>query len=64
MQLEQKGAYFEYIKDLDRMGVAHPSNCQSELRKRFPNLTENTANRLINLYIKEELEQKQTLLLG
>lgn len=62
MELEAKAHYFSYIKDLERMRVATPFNCHNELRKRFPELDETKTERLVNLYIKEEIENKKTFL--
>lgn len=64
MHLETKGEYFDYIRDLDRMGVAQPAQCHNALIKKFPHLNTETAERLVDLFIKEELENKQNLLLG
>jgi len=64
MEIETKAEYFMYIKELERMGVAYPSNCHQELKRKFPHLDEARTNRLIDLYIKEELENKKNLLLG
>jgi len=62
MDVENKSAYFGYIKELQEQRVAHPMNCHNELKKRFPNLDDKTVDRLVNLYIKEEIEGKQTFL--
>jgi hypothetical protein len=62
MDVEKKSAYFSYIKELEQNRVASPMNCHNELRKRFPNLDDKTTERLVNLYIKEEIEGKQTFL--
>lgn len=62
MDVEKKSAYFGYIKELERNRVAAPMNCHNELKKRFPNLDDKTTERLVNLYIKEEIEGKQTFL--
>jgi len=64
MEIETKADYFMYIKELERAGIAYPSNCHEELQKRFPNLDETRTNRLVDLYIKEEIESKRNLLLG
>ena len=62
MDIEQKAAYFDYIKDLERNNVASPMNCHNELKKRFPTLEDKQVDRLVNLYIKEEIEGKTTFL--
>jgi hypothetical protein len=62
MDIEKKADYFGYIKELERMGIAPPVRCHNELRKRFPNLDESAAERLVNLYIREEIEDKQRFL--
>ena len=62
MDLEKKANCFEYIRELERMGVAPVTRAEPELRKRFPDLTEAGAQRLISLYIQEEVESKPNFL--
>ena len=54
--IEGKVEYYQYIQELERMGVCSVYNAAPELSKKFPHLNEAAAERLINLYIKEELE--------
>jgi len=64
MEIEAKAEYYHYIKEMERMGIAYAPNCTDELKKRFPELNEAKAERLVNLYVKEEIEPKKNLLLG
>lgn len=62
MQIEEKEKYYSYIVDLQALGIAHFSNCKPELMKKFPELDESKADRLINMYITEQVETKKHLL--
>lgn len=64
MQIEAKTAYYSYLKDLEAMGITIPMKAHNELMKKFPELDEAKAERLINMYIKEEIEAKKTTLYG
>jgi len=64
MQLERKMDYYLYIQEMERLGIAYVPLCDDELIKKFPELDERKAKFLINMYIKEEIEPKKTMLLG
>ena len=61
--LEFKSSIFDYIRELDRCRIASPTNCHMELQKKFK-IDESTADKAIDMYIKEELSRKDNLLLG
>jgi glutamyl/glutaminyl-tRNA synthetase len=63
MYLERKAAYYSYMHDLFKMGVANPSNCHTELMRKFPELDKNNTERLVNMYIREEMENRRTFLI-
>lgn len=63
MNVEYKTQIFEYIRELDRCRIAHPANCQNELQKKFK-VSEQIADKMVEMYIREELSRKDNLLLG
>lgn len=63
MQVEKKAAIYSYIKDLENKQICHPSNSHDELIKRFA-LTEEQADIIVNMYIRENVENKTILLEG
>lgn len=63
MELEKKDQIFSYIRELDRCRIATPMDCHWELQKKF-NVDEKVADKIVDMYIKEELSRKDNLLLG
>lgn len=62
MEVEQKEAYFSYIKELQKLKAVNPVQCAPELMQRF-GLNQERADRLVELYYQEEIENKKRLLL-
>ena len=62
-ELEYKASIYDYIRELDRCRIATPMNCQWELQKKF-GISEAAADKIVDMYIKEELSRKDNLLLG
>lgn len=61
MDIENKANYYSYLNDLLTTGYVNIHASQGELMKKF-GLDEKRAEIVVNMYIKEEIEGKRTLL--